>query len=137
MRLNIITSLLAIVAVIALALHFRTMPATPLHIAGALFIVLALLMVGTARYQLGGAFSIQAEAHHLVTTGIYARIRNPIYVGSPLMIVGLAMVAHNWWLLALLLILVPMQVRRARREASVLHAAFGDEYDRYRAHTWF
>jgi protein-S-isoprenylcysteine O-methyltransferase Ste14 len=30
-----------------------------------------------------------------------------------------------------------MQIVRARREAAVLEAAFGEEYRRYRRQTWF
>jgi protein-S-isoprenylcysteine O-methyltransferase Ste14 len=42
----------------------------------------------------------------------------------------------TWWPLALLLLIIPMQIVRARREAAVLEAEFGDEYRRYRAGTW-
>jgi protein-S-isoprenylcysteine O-methyltransferase Ste14 len=40
-------------------------------------------------------------------------------------------------LLAVLLVLVPMQIIRARREAAVLEAKFGDAYREYRQRTWF
>ena len=40
-------------------------------------------------------------------------------------------------LLLLLLVLVPVQVLRARREAAVLEARFGDTYRDYRKRTWF
>jgi len=36
-----------------------------------------------------------------------------------------------------LLALIPVQVLRARREAAVLEAKFGDAYRKYRKHTWF
>jgi protein-S-isoprenylcysteine O-methyltransferase Ste14 len=36
--------------------------------------------IGVARYQLGTSFSIRPEAHQLVTTGLYSKIRNPIYL---------------------------------------------------------
>jgi protein-S-isoprenylcysteine O-methyltransferase Ste14 len=41
-----------------------------------------------------------------------------------------------WWLLAIAL-LVPVQIVRARKEEKVLTAAFGEEYTRYKAGTWF
>jgi protein-S-isoprenylcysteine O-methyltransferase Ste14 len=37
----------------------------------------------------------------------------------------------------ILLILIPLQTIRARREAQVLEAKFGDAYRQYRARTWF
>jgi protein-S-isoprenylcysteine O-methyltransferase Ste14 len=37
----------------------------------------------------------------------------------------------------LLCVLVPLQIFRARKEEQVLHEAFGEEYARYKAATWF
>ncbi len=106
------------------------------------WIGLALSLVGLggvvlARYTLGRSFSIRPKATALVTTGIYARIRNPIYVASAIMIVGLVLIVRRPALLLVLLIIVPMQIIRARREAQVLGAKFGDAYRQYRARTWF
>lgn len=90
-----------------------------------------------ARLQLGSAFSIRAVAHHLVTTGLYSRIRHPVYLFGSL--AGLASVAalQVWWILVLALLLEPITIVRALREERVLEAAFGDEYERYRERTWF
>jgi protein-S-isoprenylcysteine O-methyltransferase Ste14 len=90
------------------------------------------------RYTLGRSFSVTAKAVALVTTGIYSRIRNPIYVSSVIFILGLVvMMRRASWLALLLIIIVPMQIIRARREARVLEAKFGDAYREYRARTWF
>jgi protein-S-isoprenylcysteine O-methyltransferase Ste14 len=40
-------------------------------------------------------------------------------------------------LLLVFLAIVPLQVMRARKEAQVLEAKFGDAYREYRAKTWF
>ncbi|MBV8451850.1 MAG: isoprenylcysteine carboxylmethyltransferase family protein, partial [Deltaproteobacteria bacterium] len=76
-------------------------------------------------------------ARKLVTTGIYARICNPIYVASPFLFVGFSLALMKWWPMLLCVVIVPVQIFRARREAAVLRDAFGEEYDRYRAQTWF
>jgi protein-S-isoprenylcysteine O-methyltransferase Ste14 len=34
-------------------------------------------------------------------------------------------------------VLIPVQIIRARREAAVLEAKFGDAYREYRKRTWF
>lgn len=125
------------VAVVILVTR-STHTAWPLtRIIGACLLLLVLAWVGVARFQLGGAFSVTPQARHLVTTGLYRRIRNPIYVASPFLLIGLSLVFAHWWPLLLLIAVIPLQMVRARREEAVLRAAFGAEYDRYRAQTWF
>ncbi len=109
----------------------------PMRIAGMCLLLLVIAWVGIARYQLGRSFSVTPKARRLVTNGLYARFRNPIYLASPILLVGLSLVLGQWWPMLLLIVVVPLQIVRARREASVLRAAFGAEYDRYRARTWF
>jgi len=48
-----------------------------------------------ARVELRRAFSIKAKASSLVTTGLYAPIRNPIYVCGGLTSVGIMAFAHR------------------------------------------
>ncbi|HEX3354099.1 MAG TPA: isoprenylcysteine carboxylmethyltransferase family protein [Terriglobales bacterium] len=95
------------------------------------------VLLFTARWQLGGSFAITPQAHALVTHGVYSRIRNPIYVFSGLMVLGVLIALHYRYAFLLLAILVPMQVVRAHQEAKVLEARFGDEYRAYRKRTWF
>jgi protein-S-isoprenylcysteine O-methyltransferase Ste14 len=90
-----------------------------------------------SRYTLGRSFSIAPKATALVTTGIYSRIRNPIYLSGMILLVGIAVIVGRPKLLAILLVLIPAQIIRARREASVLEAKFGDAYREYRKRTWF
>jgi len=85
----------------------------------------------------GGAFSVQAKATTLVTTGLYARIRNPIYVFGCLMITGIIIWLQKPWFLLCFVILIPMQVIRSRKEARVLEEKFGAAYQDYKLKTWF
>jgi protein-S-isoprenylcysteine O-methyltransferase Ste14 len=103
-------------------------------------LILGLIGLGgviLSRYTLGRSFSISAKATALVTTGIYSRIRNPIYVSGMIFIAGAIIMLGRFELLAIFLVLVPLQIIRARREAAVLEAKFGDAYREYRKHTWF
>jgi protein-S-isoprenylcysteine O-methyltransferase Ste14 len=104
---------------------------------GAALVVIGMGGIAAARYQLGKSFSLRPEAHQLITHGIYSKIRNPIYVFGVIAIAGLVLVLHRPLLWLLLLALVVMQTLRARREAQVLEAAFGDAYREYRRKTWF
>ncbi len=104
---------------------------------GLLLALIGLAGVILARYTLGRSFSIAPKATALVTSGIYSRIRNPIYVFAAIFLIGLALIVGRPELLAVLLVLIPMQIMRARREAAVLEAKFGDAYREYRKRTWF
>jgi len=107
------------------------------RIVGAAIAIVSLALLVVARLQLGAAFSVRAKAKKLVTTGLYSRIRNPIYVFSAMFLVGLVIVSEHWLLLLPIALLIPMQIARARKEERVLAAAFGEEYERYKAGTWF
>lgn len=137
MRTNILTSIFLVVAIPVLAFQFAHEPWPPLRIAGASIALAALILILVARFQLGRAFSIRAKATRLVTTGLYARLRNPIYVFGCFFFLGVAMFIPFWPLLLVLILLIPVQIARARREAAILEAAFGEEYRRYRRQTWF
>ena len=63
---------------------------------------------------------------------MYAKIRNPIYVFSGLLVLGILISLQYRYALLLLLVLIPVQIVRARQEARVLEARFGDQYRKYR-----
>jgi protein-S-isoprenylcysteine O-methyltransferase Ste14 len=114
-----------------------TRPLDRSQIAGLVLVVAAFALWATARLQLGKSFSVQPRAKALVTRGIYSRIRNPIYTFGILWVAGLFLVVGHPLFLLILLLLIPMQIVRARKEARVLEEKFGEEYRAYRSHTWF
>lgn len=137
MKLNVITLVLALFA-FGYAAYFVVASHqtwTPLKIAGAAIAIPSFVLLLTARIQLGGAFSIKAKAQKLVTTGLYSRIRNPIYVFGGLFIAGFFLYFRPIWLL-MFIILIPLQIVRMRKEEKVLAEEFGEEYRRYKARTW-
>lgn len=92
----------------------------------------------TARAQLGKSFTVRAVAQDLVTTGLYSKFRHPIYLFSTVGMFGLCLAMHWYKFGAVYITLVAAtQWWRARAEAAVLEARFGDAYRRYRAGTWF
>jgi protein-S-isoprenylcysteine O-methyltransferase Ste14 len=104
---------------------------------GTLLVLAGIGFIALARYQLGKSFSVKPEAHKLITTGLYSKIRNPIYVFGMVLIMGVILVLQRPALWLVLVVALIAQTIRARREARVLEAAFGDAYREYRRKTWF
>jgi protein-S-isoprenylcysteine O-methyltransferase Ste14 len=99
----------------------------------AVFFALAIL----ARLQLGKSFSVTPKANDLVTHGLYSRLQHPMYLFVDLTLCGIALALHSWYVLLLLVILVPLQARNARKEGQLLREKFGEQYEVYRRATWF
>lgn len=137
MKLNIVTLLIVSIALIVFLTLSVRLPWTWWRITGLAIALPAFVLLFISRLQLGRAFSIGPRATILVTTGIYSRIRNPIYVFASIMALGLIIWTGLPWLLVVLAVLVPMQIVRSRKEAEVLTAKFGSEYLDYRQKTWF
>jgi protein-S-isoprenylcysteine O-methyltransferase Ste14 len=107
------------------------------RIAGLAVLIAGMALVTLARLQLADSFSIAPQAAKLVTHGIYARIRNPVYVFSAVALAGLILYLGLPYLFLAFVILIPLQILRARAESRVLDQHFGEEYRRYRSTTWF
>jgi protein-S-isoprenylcysteine O-methyltransferase Ste14 len=137
MKLNLITLAVAIVLFAFFGMHAAALPWTAWRIAGMAIFLPAFLLFVAARIELGRAFSVKAKATALITTGVYSRIRNPIYFFSGLMIVGIIVWTGRLWLLLLFAILIPIQMMRIRQEEKVLTEKFGAAYLDYKRKTWF
>jgi protein-S-isoprenylcysteine O-methyltransferase Ste14 len=110
---------------------------TAVRITGMCLLVVGFILWTVARFQLGASFTVTAEARQLVTRGLYSKIRNPIYVFGSLVLAGAILTfGRPIWLLIFVMI-IPLQIWRAGKESAVLEAAFGEDYRRYRAGTWF
>jgi protein-S-isoprenylcysteine O-methyltransferase Ste14 len=137
MKSNIVTLTLVVIVWPVFVLHFWGPPWTAWRIAGLGLGSACLMLFALARIQLGQAFSVQAKASTLVTSGLYSRIRNPIYVFGGLTFAGFILWANQPWLLLIFVVLFPMQVWRSRVEARVLTEKFGEKYLEYKRQTWF
>jgi len=107
-------------------------------------LVLALLLAGA-----GGALILSAEmrfraagtavlpgrpATALVTDGVYAYVRNPMYVGLALVTAAIAVaLASDWTLVLMVPSAALMHVGVVKREERYLEALFGEAYRHYRA----
>ena len=116
---------------------FRSPVWTAMQTAGLCLLVVEFIFWTIARFQLGSSFSATAQARHLVTNGLYSKLRNPIYVFGSCVIAGIILVIGRPMLLLIFVVIIPLQIQRAKNESAVLEAAFGDEYRKYRAGAWF
>ena len=132
-----IVTFLPIILLGLLLWRFTTEPWSPLKIVGFVIMLLSGTLLTIARLQLGNSFSVSPQATALVTHGLYAKIRNPVYVFSAILLVGLALFLNQLKFLWLLVVLIPMQILRARKESEILEAHFGDAYRQYKSTTWF
>lgn len=75
------------------------------------------------------------RAGRLATTGLYARMRHPQYVGFVLILAGFLLQWPTLLTLAMFPVLVAMYAWLARREEADMERAFGDAWRQYAART--
>ncbi|MEB2343192.1 MAG: isoprenylcysteine carboxylmethyltransferase family protein [Deltaproteobacteria bacterium] len=72
----------------------------------------------------------------IVSSGVYRRSRNPMYVGMALLLLAIGWGWGNGWvLLAIPLVLAIVYATAIRHEEAYLEAKFGDEYLAYKRST--
>lgn len=98
------------------------------------FHLLSTILIGGGFWLLASAWKVLYEAqraHRLATTGAYARIRHPQYIGFVLIMTGFLVQWPTLITLAMYPVLVVMYAFLGRREEKEMLAQFGDEYRRY------
>ncbi|HZL40722.1 MAG TPA: isoprenylcysteine carboxylmethyltransferase family protein [Pseudolabrys sp.] len=74
-------------------------------------------------------------ARALATGGVYAHVRNPMYLGMALIVAGLGIaLASDWTLVMLLPAMLVIHFGVVAREERYLEAKFGEAYRQYKAH---
>lgn len=103
----------------------------------ALLVAGAALLVWTFR-SLGSNLTdtvVTRAAHTLVLHGPYRWIRHPLYSSAALVIMAVALMTANWFLLGTGIAVLSVIVMRTRIEEDNLVARFGDAYQKYMART--
>lgn len=101
--------------------------AGPFHFASQILIVAGFWTVAVSWRVLYRA----QKAGELATTGAYARVRHPQYIGFVLVLTGFLLQWPTLLTVVMYPVLITMYVRLARREERDARAQFGPEYDRY------
>lgn len=103
----------------------------PFHILSTILIVLGFWLLASAWKVLYAA----QRTYRLATTGPYARVRHPQYIGFVLIMTGFLLQWPTLVTLAMFPVLVFMYWRLARREEKDAREAFGEVYRRYEEDT--
>ena len=75
------------------------------------------------------------DDHALVTSGPYRWVRHPLYSTGTLLFASLALLAANWFIGAMSLVVLALLLLRLPKEEAALIARFGDDYRAYMART--
>jgi len=114
---------------------------TPMLILGILIILLGVFIWGHAFFH--SKIDDGIKNNCLVTDGIYAWCRNPLYTGWMFILIGISFFAGNLWLLVLPFIFwALMAIMMRLTEEKWLRNLYGAEYDAYcrrvnRVWPWF
>ena len=131
------TSTRTFVAMPALLLAEHVLRRAPVRPSGA-----PLLVAGFAAYRVagwyrlpraGGSAGMKGMPETLVTDGVYAWTRNPMYLGHMLFLTGLALTTRSPLAIAALAVHGPWFGRRVAADEARLTAEFGEEYVAYLA----
>ena len=126
--------------VFAAAFHFPNVskqeffPSEQVSWAGVLFCVAGLALFFLSLISFGKSFRVGIDPDHpdtLVTTGVFALSRNPIYVAFGFVLLGQFLVFSNWILLVYMFSAAWLFHRQVLREEEYLRAHYGQQYLEY------
>ncbi len=115
-----------------------------LRIAGLIIYLAGSTFMLWARRTLGRMWGISTsrnvkllDDHQLIQSGPYDFVRNPMYFGWLLAMLGLLMLYPTWFVLLMLIFSVAAFIGRARREEVALADRFGEAWQAYKKRTKF
>ena len=96
------------------------------------------LLWAAAMWSLGSSLAVLPGTDHLVIGGVYSVFRHPIYIGIVLTLTGLFVACGSVpCLVYVLVVVIPLNIFRARAEEKVLLEQLGPAYQKYRDSTLF
>lgn len=100
------------------------------------------MFIGTAIAAMGEALRVWAAGHlrksrEVTTSGPYRFLAHPLYVGSAIMGLGVAIASGSRWACALVVVYLATTVTAAiREEEAFLRQKFGAAYEAYKRESW-
>lgn len=101
---------------------------------GVIFCLAGLLMLILSLIAFGKSFRVGIDSEHpdqMVTGGVFALTRNPIYVAFGLVLVGQFLIFSNWLMLAYIIAAAWLINRQVLREEDFMRQHYGQEYLAY------
>ncbi len=140
----LIASVLVLILGLALGLNFEFfgpimwIKAEALQAVGAVLLLLSAVLIAWAQFHMGKSWRIgidQSTVTALVEKGLFARSRNPIFLGMRLNMLGLFLLLPCAVTAAILLVSEALISVQVRLEEAHLIATIGDGYRRYQERT--
>lgn len=101
---------------------------------GVRFCLTGLLLLLWSLVSFGRSFRVGIDPEHadkLITTGVFALSRNPIYVAFAFILLGQFLILPNWILLVYIGAAIWLFHRQVLREEDYLKTHYGKEYSKY------
>ena len=109
----------------------------PIRLWGAIFLLWGFLQYrlvrGYRKSHGGGGYGMETMPDRIITEGVYAYLRNPMYLGHLIFMAGLAITFSSWLALALLVFHVGWFHLRVLHDEERLEARFGESYRAYKS----
>lgn len=129
---NIEVGIIIISGIISIIFKLWKIPFFPvINIIGGFFIIFAFLFHGYCEKFHKQAHDNTSEIKNIVTTGIYSKLRHPIYLSLIIMNIGTALAFNSWLSLFFGIIFSLSWVFTALKEETYLLNKFGGEYEQY------
>jgi protein-S-isoprenylcysteine O-methyltransferase Ste14 len=126
--------------IFASALHWPTVIRSQLFLstalawAGVALCGLALILMGVTLVSFGTSFRVGIDTERpdaLVTSGIFALTRNPIYVAFGMILLGEFLILPHWIPMLYVIAGIALFHRQVLREEAYLGSHYGQEYRAY------
>lgn len=104
---------------------------TPMSVIGTIVLVLGIFLCIEAVKT--SKLLKHISNNKLITTGVFAWVRNPLYTGITLIVIGFIFWENNLFLLLLVIIYWGVMTLLVKREEEALEKIFGEEYLDYKS----
>jgi len=118
--------------------HLTFLHVEPVRVFGAIVACVGLLIFILAFFSFGDSWRIGIDrrtAGQLVSGGIFAISRNPIYVAFDFIFIGVFLMNGTWFFLIFALLAILAVHSQTLREEKFLTQRYGDAYEQYRQKT--